>query len=183
MTHVWCRLMGWFAPTVFVFEKSLHCKGEKQTVWLKWGDKRDAIRADRGGNYSYEDDSWWSGNNGKHFVLLEATICFRANHLQCSPIITISGVPSTGALSLERQTKAWCKYSQQWRSSSSRCLSPLATWLAFQTVLVLHQSLVFVCMPSQPCRWRPVQAAELKSSLCSCVRGSVFVRLPLCGKD
>lgn len=49
-------------------------------------------------------------------------------------------------------------------------LSPFSPWLAFQTVLVLLQSFMLVCMPSQPCRWCPVQPVEFKSSLSVCVR-------------
>lgn len=53
-------------------------------------------------------------------------------------------------------------------------LSPFSPWLAFQTVLVLHQSFMLVCMPSQPCRWWPVQPVESKSSLC------VFIVMYVC---
>lgn len=51
----------------------------------------------------------------------------------------------------------------------SSSLSPFSPWLAFQTVLVLHQSFMLVCLPSQPCRWCPVQPVGLKSSLSLCV--------------
>lgn len=55
-------------------------------------------------------------------------------------------------------------------------LSPSSLWLAFQTVLVLHQSFMLVCMPSQPCRWWPVQPVE-KQPLClsACARVCVCV--------
>lgn len=61
-------------------------------------------------------------------------------------------------------------------------LSPFSPWLAFQTVLVLHQSSMLVCMPSQPCRWWPVQPVE-KQPVCVCVCAGLFVRVPLCGKE
>lgn len=68
----------------------------------------------------------------------------------------------------------------------SSFLSPFSRWLAFQTVLVLHQSSMLVCIPSQPCRWWPVQPVKKQPwCLCVCVFVcvGVFVRVPLCGKE
>lgn len=123
--------------------------------WTRGIIERQPKRIERGGVIGGSGDSQWSGNNCKHPVLSLTTVCSEAERIQCFPSLLKAELFSTGGAASERQTNAWCKYPPRWRSSSPR--SPFSTPLAFQTVLVSHPSFMLVCMPSQPCRWQPVQ--------------------------
>lgn len=149
-------------------------------------------------HYSSKEDKWWSGNDCKHPVLLAAPVRLDVRRVTIvSRHFLYAELASTGALGLEGQTKAWCKYSQQPRSSSTRLHLPFLPTIsisnspcfASELHACVHAITAFqvVACPTGRENRLCVLCVCVRARLCLCVqvggRGEGGFRVPLRGTE